>query len=562
MGGLIQFGRYGNIQPEKGYSEIDERIFNAVDGNQYSNLLNSLSVLGDIRKGKSFKDKGGFKDPYFPEIFKYSLGYGDVEDMSLFEQSPYNPSVSSNEKGKYLRLKNINKKKLLEDNIDFINDENATKKHARSWDLRSLDNIDSENDTFNDGDPWSTLGKYTLSKGEDKKGKYISMYDIWDLGYKKANSFLDRKPEIYDRIYYDNTDGNITHTKFQQGGQIMAKDGKKGQLGVKDGKLKQAYDTGTPLRNIYTLPSDASDYQKLLATQSTKDAMNRARWANFQGEMTDYPSGRTVPSFQYTPGVLEEMEKRGLTRDYIESWQPDNYPEEFAKGGILASIGKGAASGALGGAAVGGLGALPGALIGGLGGLFGGLLNRRNENRQEDLLAQQQQSLLAQQPLEDPTVNPLGMTQVANQYAPTFPMGGQVETRLAELETGEPFRSPDGSIGVVKEDDKLSHTNGGATLPLEVGTQILGKDKDPDTKKTFKEMGKKLAMDKKKYDKILEGNKGTYSTNAAKAMNAKIDNQFTNLFQKQESLKPQSQQGTFEQFAGGGLFGRRPPLQE
>ena len=144
------------------------------------------------------------------------------------------------------------------------------------------------------------------------------------------------------KFYSEN--GLIDHTKFTQGGQVMAKKKRKiyqegGKVGVtKEGKFKGAYETGTPLNEIYNLPSDASDYAKLLASQSTKDALNRARWANFQGKLTDYPQGRAVPSFRYTPGVEAEMKKRGLTRDYIESWQPDNYPDEFANGGILASI--------------------------------------------------------------------------------------------------------------------------------------------------------------------------------------------------------------------------------
>jgi hypothetical protein len=102
-----------------------------------------------------------------------------------------------------------------------------------------------------------------------------------------------------------------------------------------------------------------------------------------------------------------------------------------------------------------------------------------------------------------------------------------------------------------------------------MGTQILGKEIDPDTKMEFKDMGAKLARDKKKYDKILDGNKGLYATNAAKAMNAKIDSKFTTLFNKQEGQKGfastrQAALGnisqdvfptTVDKFAGGGLAG-------
>jgi len=59
------------------------------------------------------------------------------------------------------------------------------------------------------------LGNYSLSKGEDEKGKYIAYYDVWDLNpYKGQSEKLDAittvgqylagvKPaEIYGRVYY------------------------------------------------------------------------------------------------------------------------------------------------------------------------------------------------------------------------------------------------------------------------------------------------------------------------------------------------------------------------
>ncbi len=59
------------------------------------------------------------------------------------------------------------------------------------------------------------LGNYTINKGEDERGKYISYYDVWDLNpYKGKNKVADMvttagqyfsgvKPaEIYGRVYY------------------------------------------------------------------------------------------------------------------------------------------------------------------------------------------------------------------------------------------------------------------------------------------------------------------------------------------------------------------------
>ena len=442
-----------------------------------------------------------------------------------------------------------------------------------------------------------------------------------------------------------------------------------GKVGItKDRKVKEDIKPGTPLRDIVTIPSGASEYYKQVSAIAARDELNRLRWANFHGSMINYPEGQGVPQFQYTPGMISELKKRGLSKDYIESWQPGNYENrinpdeipEFGLGGWLKENKEGIFGGlkALGGGA---LSLLTGGIFG-RGLLSSGIGDVVNEIRDGNSADQQQSmngiAVHPQGPTEiekamyNRSLSP-GMTQVSNQYAPTFacggkvkrkmpdggkvdkkqlydierakelgytpdstghmpsrdyetgrilkspahptfqkaldedanlgymplvdiqgnvytihpedipskgpfapnkrkmPFGGTVDTETVELETGEPFRTPDGKIGVIKTEDALSHAKGGAVVPLEVGTQILGKKKDPDTKKTYKEMGKKLALQKKKYDKILEGTAGSYSKNAAKAMTAKLDNKFTSLFEKQEAGKTRKSNNDMYPFGGG-----------
>ena len=61
-------------------------------------------------------------------------------------------------------------------------------------------------------DAINVLGNYTIDKGEDSRGKYISYYDKWDLdpfpGNTKLSSTIQKgigikAPEMYGRIYYD-----------------------------------------------------------------------------------------------------------------------------------------------------------------------------------------------------------------------------------------------------------------------------------------------------------------------------------------------------------------------
>lgn len=52
------------------------------------------------------------------------------------------------------------------------------------------------------------LGQFTVGRGYDKKGEYVSYYDSWDLGdtnspYKDSSLGIGKPFNIYDRIYLD-----------------------------------------------------------------------------------------------------------------------------------------------------------------------------------------------------------------------------------------------------------------------------------------------------------------------------------------------------------------------
>ena len=74
------------------------------------------------------------------------------------------------------------------------------------------------------------LGRYTITKGEDEKGKYVSYYDKWDFNpfdynkypggeslskaYEKTMGFFGMNaPEIYGRVYYDEKTGKAIRKK-------------------------------------------------------------------------------------------------------------------------------------------------------------------------------------------------------------------------------------------------------------------------------------------------------------------------------------------------------------
>ena len=64
-------------------------------------------------------------------------------------------------------------------------------------------------------DGMATMGRYKISTGKDKRGKYISYYDKWDLNPldlsiagKELPTNFGKPFEIYDRVYVNNYGNN------------------------------------------------------------------------------------------------------------------------------------------------------------------------------------------------------------------------------------------------------------------------------------------------------------------------------------------------------------------
>lgn len=129
-----------------------------------------------------------------------------------------------------------------------------------------------------------------------------------------------------------------------------------------------------------------------------------------------------------------------------------------------------------------------------------------------------------------------------------YPLGGIAQPN-AELEQGEPFRTPNGDISQVSK-EAPTHQEGGVPLNLPQGTQILGKMVDPMYGVEFKKLGEQLKKAQDKYQKILDTKPTPLARKTAKMMLDKVQGKYDELMQRQESMKPQ-------QFPYGGM-----PLME
>ena len=78
---------------------------------------------------------------------------------------------------------------------------------------------------FDNPDIYDPLSAYTYGFGQDAKGKYMSIYDKWDLNSDIGNLILESTPEIYDRIYYTKSkDANGNYTYELQDRNTQAKE--------------------------------------------------------------------------------------------------------------------------------------------------------------------------------------------------------------------------------------------------------------------------------------------------------------------------------------------------
>lgn len=129
---------------------------------------------------------------------------------------------------------------------------------------------------------------------------------------------------------------------------------------------------------------------------------------------------------------------------------------------------------------------------------------------------------------------------------PIMAHGGLIRPN-AELEKGEPFRTPDGQIGMVSN-EAPTHAEGGVPMNLPSGTEILGKNTAPNGE-MFKTIGQKLKKAQDRYQKVLANRPTEIAKRTAKMMLDKVQKEYDSLFEEQELAK---EQPISNQFAWGG----------
>lgn len=167
-----------------------------------------------------------------------NLTMGLPQKYNSFSVSSYKPTISKN--------KNITYYSLNEDKIQNNILQNALNQDLKENESKQVHSIDNPNQTEQEG----ALGTYTISRGKDDRGDYISYYDINDYSpFKEYEPGKGKggmvspfgKPfEIYDRLYFK-----------------QYKDGKKKRMYYTDEELKDIsiedknFDTLTLQKELY-----------------------------------------------------------------------------------------------------------------------------------------------------------------------------------------------------------------------------------------------------------------------------------------------------------------------
>jgi uncharacterized membrane protein (UPF0127 family) len=136
-------------------------------------------------------------------ILAYAMG-----QPNTLQESQYKPTKSKNSDAVYYRSPRT----------EWNLENELTMYASRGEGLNLIDTYSNSDPGYHDSktkassDAINVLGNYTIDKGEDSRGKYISYYDKWDLdpfpGNTKLSSTIQKgigikAPEMYGRIYYD-----------------------------------------------------------------------------------------------------------------------------------------------------------------------------------------------------------------------------------------------------------------------------------------------------------------------------------------------------------------------
>jgi hypothetical protein len=202
-----------------GLNYFKDEVFDKYRPIEYPDVLDAIIKLNNPSV-EPLKDKKGNLSPS-EEAWRKGLGFKD--DFKYIKPASYKPANSEDNDTEYVRFENMyDPEKLIN---AYVKAQKELKPGETKVLIPSLDpyikgrkNLEASGVAFSQQDP---LQNFTLDKGEDEKGKYISLYDVYDFGPLITDLVYGfKKPyEVYDRFYYEKNKQGIPVYKKKDGGQ-------------------------------------------------------------------------------------------------------------------------------------------------------------------------------------------------------------------------------------------------------------------------------------------------------------------------------------------------------
>lgn len=240
---------YGNLSYAKGsfVDPIPKKITSKQDKTKVNYSPRSPTIINQV--GQPIKQRDDFEDNFlsravvgnrdsrkgfgkYTDLWKYYSG--QPLDNNILSISGNTPNNSKDKNAKYVSINDTtfnnqvvnNYKRVSKGNFKSLTEEGLTdpdliKKYAEmNSEQKTGDSTYNISGYGQKGG--GVLGHYTVSKGKDNKGDYISYYDKFDASPGKGKSIhemlgLGKPFEIYDRVYIDKNGNAINKSKEDTG---------------------------------------------------------------------------------------------------------------------------------------------------------------------------------------------------------------------------------------------------------------------------------------------------------------------------------------------------------
>ena len=221
-------GIVANQLVDKGVTKVAQKVGDASKQQIFDRYrpIDYPDVIGAIVNSGKDVPLRDWQGDYHVSEEAWRLALGLPTKSKYISPSKYKPSKASDPNAQYYSLNNVyDPQKLIDAYIQKAQGKpgQTVQMDALSPYIINQDMMTTDNEIpFTQTDP---LQKFSLSQGEDERGRYISIYDKYDFNVPHMDDVVygsNRKPyEFYDRFYYKkDAAGKPVYVKQKkQGGQ-------------------------------------------------------------------------------------------------------------------------------------------------------------------------------------------------------------------------------------------------------------------------------------------------------------------------------------------------------